>query len=149
MDTEKPAVMAEVFSILKDIPQDRSQLLVALWLVFEHYQRFRPEIVDAVSQYMNIPYAEVYGVTSFYALFHNPDGKNPLHVCTDVMCALQGADDLVKKLQALTQRSTVCVKECPCLGQCDAAPAAFFGKQVLRRATPDLIAQAIRGEDHA
>jgi NADH:ubiquinone oxidoreductase subunit E len=149
MDTEKSAVIAEVSSMLKNIPHDRSQLLVALWQVFEHYQQLRPEIIDAVSQYMDIPYAEVYGVASFYALFNNPDGKRPLHVCTDVMCALQGAEELVEKSLALTKGTAVCVKDSPCLGQCDAAPTAFFGTRVLRHATLDSIAEAIRGDDDA
>lgn len=149
MRDDKGAVFLRVQSLLCDLGQERSQLLPALWRVFDEYRYLGPEMIEAVSVSMNIPYAEVYGVASFYALFDNAGGRRPIYVCTDVMCALAGSEELLKASEDLQQGTTVSVKGAPCLGHCDAAPALFDGRATIRRATKESLAAAIRGEEHA
>lgn len=148
MSTENSLATADIAVLLQDVPRIRTQLLPALWRVFEKHQQLTPEIIGAVSQILDIPYAEVYGVASFYTLFDNPGGKNPMHVCTDVMCAIQGSGKLLKAAQGAAEGMPVSVKESPCLGQCDFAPAAFTGNQVLRNATVDSVETAIKDMRH-
>lgn len=149
MHTDESAIALRVASLLQDVPKERSQLLPALWRVFEEFWRIGPEIVEAVSATMNIPYAEVYGVASFYALFDNAEGQRPIYVCTDVMCALKGSEDLLKAGKDAAHGAPAAIKESPCLGHCDGAPAVFDGYCTLRHATRDALMAAIRGERHA
>jgi NADH:ubiquinone oxidoreductase subunit E len=149
MDLDKAALAAHVQELLSDIPRERQQLLPALWRVFEEYWHLSPELIDLIAQALEIPYAEVYGVASFYALFDNPDGKRPIYVCTDVMCALYGAEDLFKAGEDLAKAAMVRIKEAPCLGHCDGAPAVFDGQQTIRQANTKLLAEAIRGGNDA
>lgn len=149
MDHNQASVAARVAELLADLPPERHHLLPALWRVFDEYWRIGPEMIQAIADTLEIPYAEVYGVASFYALFDNPSGRRPLYVCTDVMCALQGADNLVRAGDALAESRAVVVREAPCLGHCDGAPAVFDGHRTIRYATEKSLAQAIRGEHHA
>lgn len=148
MDTQDLAITTEVAALLQGMPRDRSQLLPALWRVVDRYQELTPGVIDAVSQTLNIPYAEVYGVASFYTLFDNAPGKVPVHICTDVMCALQGAGSLQEAAEEAALGSPVAVRESACLGQCDHAPAAWIGSQVMRRATPESVRAAVKAVGH-
>jgi NADH:ubiquinone oxidoreductase subunit E len=146
MDTDRAAIAERVAALLSTVPKERSQLLPALWRVFEEYWRIGPEMLEAVSDTMNIPYAEVYGVASFYALFSNAEGKRPVYVCTDVMCALKGSEKLLQEGEEAAHGASVTVKESPCLGHCDAAPALFDGSRTVRNADRSALLAAIRGE---
>ena len=68
---------------------------------------------------LDVPPADAYGVATFYDRFVL-DEQPPLivTVCDDIVCKLNGADDLNSALgDAVVRRS-------PCLGLCDRAPAA-------------------------
>lgn len=149
MPTENAEISGRVDALLQDLPKERNQLLPALWRVFEEYWRIGPEMIEAISKTMGVPYAEVYGVASFYALFNNPEGCRPIYVCTDVMCALRGSEDLLKSAEVAAKGTMVSLKEAPCLGYCDEAPVWFDGQVTKTRVTQDALTQAIRGETHA
>ncbi len=144
MDSENGTVSDAVKVLLHDIPRERGQLLPALWRVVEQYREITPELIGAVSESLNIPYAEVYGVASFYSLFDNPGGKMPVYVCTDVMCMLQGSENLKHAAESAAENGPVTIRESACLGQCDYAPAAWSGARVLRRATPEEIVSVVK-----
>ena len=68
---------------------------------------------------LDVPPADAYGVATFYDRFVL-DEQPPfiVTVCDDIVCKLNGADDLSSALgDAVVRRS-------PCLGLCDRAPAA-------------------------
>ncbi len=144
MDNQNGTIYASVRLLLQDMPHERGQLLPALWRVVEHYREITPELIGAVSEGLSIPYAEVYGVASFYSLLDNPGGKMPIYVCTDVMCLLQGAEKLKHAAEEAAQDEPVAVRESACLGQCDYAPAAWSGKRVLRRTTAQELVTAVK-----
>ncbi|AUW95227.1 MAG: hypothetical protein C7B44_10470 [Sulfobacillus thermosulfidooxidans] len=145
MDTEG---VQEVAGLLKDLPAERGQLLPALWRVVEHYHALTPALIGAVSEVLGVAYAEVYGVASFYTLFDNIEGTTPVHICTDVMCALQGAEELKAWAEQAAAGLPITVKESACLGQCDHAPAAWIGQKILRRATPQVVQEAVKAVHH-
>lgn len=147
MDVKKSAMETTVAARLNDLVRERGQLLPALWRVMEEYRQLSPELLEAVSLFMDIPYAEVYGVASFYSLFENASGNTPMYVCTDVMCALQGAESLREATKA-NFGTKVTVHESACLGQCDYAPAVWSGSHVLRRATADDVTAAVEAITH-
>ncbi len=126
-------LLGKIAAVVGDLPKDRSQLLPTLWRLADHFGYLSPSLLDAMSEVMQIPYAEIYGVASFYALLPWDPGESvTVHVCTDVMCSLKNASELPAAFQ---DREGVIVKESPCLGQCDHAPAALVGSRVVRNAT--------------
>jgi NADH-quinone oxidoreductase subunit F len=66
------------------------------------------------SKRLDVPPADAYGVASFYALIALEERPaEVLHVCTDLSCALAGADPPLGSHPS------------PCLGLCERAPAAL------------------------
>jgi NADH-quinone oxidoreductase subunit F len=90
--------------------------------------------VEWVAAALNMPVADVYGVTEFYEMLHTePVGNRVIRVCQDAPCALAGADVLMKETcQRLgiqpgetTPDGAYTVEPVRCLGLCDRAPAAL------------------------
>ena len=115
--------------------------------------------LNYVSQRLDIPPAEAYGVASFYGMFSlKPRPQSVAHVCDDIACMTRGAEELCDQLEhklgpeglpcmggrAMWQRSA-------CLGLCERAPAVLVAKsgtkpqeRVLAPATVDRVESLIK-----
>jgi NADH-quinone oxidoreductase subunit F len=136
----------------------RQQLLPTLHALHERTGWISPGALNYIAQRLTIPPADVYGVATFYALFSvEPRPPRLLHVCDDVVCRCAGSDALIATLTEQfgpegEARDDACWLSCPCLGQCDRAPAALLvesGQAPLEReltsvAAEDLLS-AMRG----
>jgi NADH-quinone oxidoreductase subunit F len=120
----------------------------------------------ALADRMDLPFPDVWGVATFYALFRlEPPRGVMVHVCDDVPCRLRGADMLLAALEERygpARRFTgaahgrppepegaappcpVDWETVPCLGQCEHAPAAVVAGRLCRAATLERIAAAVR-----
>ncbi|AEJ41073.1 NADH-quinone oxidoreductase subunit F 2 [Sulfobacillus acidophilus TPY] len=144
MTDPKNSSTPDVQALLADLPPERTYLLPALWRLMEHDGCLTESRLLALSQVMNIPAADVYGVASFYQLFRW-DEASPvrIHVCDDVMCRLAGSETLIARLK---DEAIGDVIPSPCLGRCDQAPAALVNWQPLPHATVDAIRAKARPE---
>jgi NADH-quinone oxidoreductase subunit F len=93
----------------------------------------RPAL-ERVAAALNLPLADVYGVTEFYDMFFTrPVGKKLIRICQDGPCALAGADALLAGVchklgiqpGETTPDGAYGVETVRCLGLCDRAPAAL------------------------
>jgi NADH-quinone oxidoreductase subunit F len=111
----------------------RDLLLPALHAVQDRMGWISKGALGYICRRLTIPPAEAYGVASFYALL-SLEERPPtvVHVCDDVACMVNGAEDLCAKLErelgsegepAPDGRATW--KRSPCLGMCELAPAAL------------------------
>lgn len=114
--------------------QGRSGLLPALHAAQGLYGWLPPEAAAEVARALNVPLADVHGVIEFYSLFYNePVGRRIERICTDVACALRGADGLLGRRCAehglrpgeTTLDGSLTIESAPCLGMCDLAPAVL------------------------
>ncbi len=113
-------------------------LLPVLWDVQTAFGHINASAVQAISHTLRIPAADIYGVISFYSLFHEqPTGKNTIHLCTDPSCGLAGADQVMDSVCTrlgihegdTTPDGEYTVLHSPCLGLCDHAPAALISRR--------------------
>jgi NADH-quinone oxidoreductase subunit E len=84
------------------------------------------------------PYAEVYGVATFYAQFHMaPRGKLIVKICTGTACHVAGAPDIVRAISdelnlavgATSDDARFTIEAVACVGCCGLAPVAVVGDQ--------------------
>ncbi|MFM8944058.1 MAG: NAD(P)H-dependent oxidoreductase subunit E [Actinomycetota bacterium] len=99
-----------------------------------------------VATRLTVPPAEVFGVTSFYALLSTrPAAPTVLHVCDDVACAPHGAEELCAAAEVTLGppggEGPVAWRRSPCLGLCERAPAVFVQRAGVG-ATDDQVAPA-------
>ncbi len=111
---------------------ERHKLLPTLHALHEHAGWISPGALNYIARRLTVPPADVYGVATFYALFSvEPRAPRVLHVCDDVVCRCAGSDALIATLEERvgpegTDVDGSCWMRCPCLGQCDRAPAALL-----------------------
>jgi NADH-quinone oxidoreductase subunit F len=82
--------------------------------------------LNYVSQRLDVPPAEAYGVASFYgmlALEERP--ARVVHVCDDLACRLNGGREVAERFAAAGGEGERWVRS-NCLGLCERAPAALF-----------------------
>ena len=110
--------------------------------------------VERIAAALDMPQAEVYGVTEFYDLFHTePVGRKVIRVCQDAPCAVAGADALLAGLcrhlgmepGETTPDGRYTVEPVRCLGLCDRAPAALVNKIRYAPARPDAAGAMLMG----
>ena len=90
------------------------------------------ELTEAVADYLDLPPVWAHEVVSFYSMFFtSPVGRHKVHICTNISCWLNGAEDMVehaeKKLGVGLGGTTedgriTLVKEEECLAGCCGAP---------------------------
>ena len=108
-----------------------------------------------VARTLDLPYAHVYGVATFYTMFRRePGGAQTIRMCTNISCMLRGGYDV---LAAFEQRlglkkgesnAKFTLVEEECIAACDKAPCAVVGTKYLYDITPaqvgDIIAELER-----
>lgn len=114
----------------------REALLPILWEIQRAFGYIDGDAVQQISATLRIPAADIYGVISFYSLFHDsPTGETIIRVCRDPSCGLAGADHLVEQIGAeleidphsqMSHDGRFMLLETTCLGQCDLAPASLI-----------------------
>jgi NADH-quinone oxidoreductase subunit F len=113
----------------------RHLLLPALWALQERVGWISPGGLNELCRRLTIPPADAYGVATFYAMLAvEPRPRRVVHVCEDVACRCNGSEDLIAQLEErfgpegeLSADGSTTWYRCPCLGQCDRAPAALVG----------------------
>ena len=91
----------------------------------------RTSALSEIGEILDIQETEVASLVGFYTLFHDHEaGTYRIQVCTDLCCALRGAEEFLAKLcEALeikpgetTSDGLVTIEEVKCLAACDKAP---------------------------
>ena len=130
-------------------PTTEALLLPALHLAQRHYDGWLPEAaIEAVADHLELAPARVYGVVTFYDLFHQrPVGGHRVRVCTNLSCALRGANEIlatVKDELAVEEDEVTADGKCSfvrfeCLGACEQAPVMMVGDEYHGHLTPDKV----------
>jgi NADH-quinone oxidoreductase subunit E len=126
--------------------QKQSAVMAALTIAQDEKGWLATETMDFVAHYLGMPPIAVYEVASFYTMYDlQPTGKHKLTICTNLPCALQGAniaaDHMKKKLGIgfgeTTADGRFTLKEGECMGACGDAPVVLVNnKKMLCAMTP-------------
>ena len=96
------------------------------------------EAMETISQELDLPLAEVYGVVTFYAQFHlKPRGKNIVRVCRGTACHVRGSLKIMNKFKetlAIEDNETTSdlmftLEPVACLGACGLAPVLMVNTE--------------------
>jgi NADH-quinone oxidoreductase subunit E len=123
----------DIKKILAKYPaeQKRSAVMPLLFLAQRKEGYIRSDALSEIGEILDIQETEVASLVGFYTLFHDHEaGSYRIQVCTDLCCALRGAEEFLAKLcESLnikpgetTQDGLVTIEEVKCLAACDKAP---------------------------
>ena len=94
------ALYDEIQTIAARYPQRRSAVMPALRLAQERYGWLPPDAFRDVAEALDLTPAYCKAVASFYDMFHlEPVGRHMIEVCTNVSCALVGAQQVLEAFE--------------------------------------------------
>jgi NADH-quinone oxidoreductase subunit E len=125
---ENPAdFRREVQEIAALYPDTKSAVLPALRLAQERHGYLSREAFEDVGRALDLTPAYCRAIASFYDLFHlQPVGRHLVEVCTNISCALVGAQQVVEAFEAelgvrpgeTTDDGEVTLRTVECAGGC-------------------------------
>ena len=118
----------EIRAVAAQYPVARSAILPALRIAQErHGGWLPPEAFEEVGEALDLTPAYCKAVASFYDMFHvEPVGRHLVEICTNVSCALVGAQQVVEAFEEelgvrpgeTTEDGAVTLRTIECAGGC-------------------------------
>lgn len=148
----------EIEAILAKYPDKRSAVLPLCYLAQQVHGHMSADAIRQVAEVLDLDPTQVRGIVGFYSLLHEkPAGKHIIQICTDLPCALRGADELVehacKKLGVqpgeTTQDGLFTLETVMCIAACDKAPAAQIDLHYYENLDPKTFDQIVEQLRHA
>jgi len=111
--------------------QKQSAVIAALAIAQAELGWISKDVMEDVARYLEMPAIAVYEVASFYAMYNvQPVGRCKITICTNLPCALSGANRAAQHLQQrlgigfneTTPDGAFTLKEGECMGACGDAP---------------------------
>jgi NADH-quinone oxidoreductase subunit E len=143
----------ELNEILKKYPDKRSAVLPALYLAQREKNWLDDDDIAAVAEALEVSVTHVHSIIGFYTLFRKrPTGKYIIQICTDLPCALRGAEDFYKRLcerlglgpeGGATEDGLFTVEEVVCIAACDKAPCLQINLEYYENLTDEQIDEVI------
>lgn len=123
----------EVKQILAKYPPEhkRSAVMPLLYLAQREEGYVTKDAMKDIASLLDITETDVASIIGFYTLYHDQKaGRYRMQVCTDLPCALRGADEFLNnlcgnlgiKVGETTPDGLVTLEEVMCLAACDRAP---------------------------
>lgn len=123
----------EVEKILAKYPPEhkRSAVMPLLYMAMREEGYVTKADKADIAELLDMTTTEIAGIIGFYSLFHDEKaGQYRLQVCTDIGCALRGADQYLAELSEklgvkpgeTTEDGFITLEEVKCLAACDKAP---------------------------
>ena len=140
MSVLSPESLAKIDQALAKYPPNQKQSAVMAALVIAQDEKgwLSTETMDFVAHYLGMAPIAVYEVASFYTMYDlKPTGKYKLTICTNLPCALQGANVAAQHLKhklgigfnETTADGRFTLKEGECMGACGDAPVVLVNNK--------------------
>ena len=147
-----------VQAIAAHYPVKRSAIMPALHLAQQRYGWLPPEALEEVADALDLTPAYCQAVASFYDMYHlEPVGRHMIEVCTNVSCALVGAQQVLEAFEEelgvkagdTTEDGAFTLRTIECLGGCGwgtvVAVDHRYREPVKAEDVPEIVAE-IRGQ---
>lgn len=124
-------IKSEIQKLMTRYPEPRSAVMPALHLVQRELGWLPDEAIQDIADVIGMSKTEVNSVATFYTMYaREPRGKHTIMFCTDLPCALNGADAMLEHLEhklgckagQTSPDGKITLQEAKCLGGCHRAP---------------------------
>ena len=133
---EAVSQIKEICSRYKNEP---SPLMLVLADVQKEYGYIPLEVQEVISNELNIPVSDIYGVVTFYSFFSlKPKGRYVIGVCIGTACYVKGGQNVLDKFSELlkikigqtSEDGLFTLDGLRCIGACGIAPAISINGKV-------------------
>ncbi len=111
------------------------------------------EVQKMISEGLDVPLAEIYGIVTFYAQFSlNPKGKYQIGVCLGTACYVKGSGDILEEVKKYlnievgdcTPDGKFSLDATRCIGACGLAPVVTVNEDVYGRLNKGEIVEILK-----
>ena len=137
---------------MKQFKYEKDSLLEVLNAAQEVFGYLSKDLLIYISNQLNVPMSQVYGVATFYHLFtFEPQGEHNCIICKGTACHVKGADRIIQALSEefeipageTTPDGLLSLTIARCLGTCGLAPVIVFDGQVYGKETPEAVTKRV------
>ncbi len=145
---------AKFDAVVKRYPVKRSAILPTLYLAQEQEGYLTRDAIEYVAKLLELTPAQVHDTATYYSMFHfKPVGKTHIEICTNLSCALSGADEMIAKTcerlgvreGEMTADGRFTVSRVECLAACGGAVAVQVNGEWIENTTEDDISKILSG----
>ena len=151
----RPEAVAEIRRIRKRYPRSRSAVMDALRIAqAEHGGWLPPEAFREVADALDVTPAYCHSIASFYDMYHlDPVGEHLVEVCTNLSCALVGAQAVLDAFASelgvrpgeTTEDGGFTLRAVECAGGCGRAPVVVVDHVYHEPVRPEDVAGLVEG----
>ncbi len=136
--------LASISALKAKYPEPKAAIMPVLWMAQKKWGWLSEDVMKQVASVMDLPYAHVLGVASFYTMyFKKPMGRHHVQVCTNVSCMLRGGEQLYNHARQrlgighnqATSDGMFSLEEVECMGACGGAPMIAINEIFYENAT--------------
>jgi NADH-quinone oxidoreductase subunit E len=144
---------SKVDKIIASHSCEKSALIAILQEIEELYGYLPAWTLKHVSEKLDVPLIQVYGVASFYDAFHlTPRGKHLIRVCLGTACHVRGGQKVIEELERklnikvgeTTKDLKFTLERVNCLGCCALGPIVMIGEKYYGHMSPAKVAPLIK-----
>ena len=144
----KDAKWKNVQAVMRSNGYSRDALIETLHAVQKEFGYLDDASLRYVAASLRVPLSKVYGVSTFYHLFHlEPFGRHTCVICTGTACYLKGIPQLLDKIKELyglapgesAPDGWLTLGDTRCVGACGVAPVAVFDDETVGKVSPESI----------
>ena len=119
----------------------------------EAYGYIPESAIDHISEVVEIPAAEIYGVITFYSQFRlKPMGKNIIKICDGTACHVNASTGILRALvdelqignDETTEDGLFTLQKVACLGCCSLSPVMMINEDTFGRLTPKKVKELLK-----
>jgi len=134
----------QLLRVIQESGGAKSMIITVLQNAQEIYGYLPIEVQKIISEKMDVPLEEIYGIVTFYAQFSlNPLGRHKIMCCLGTACYVKGMGDILEKFTEklgiqpgeTTPDGKYSLEACRCIGACGLAPVLTVGEDVHAKLT--------------
>ena len=144
---------ANIDKILKKHDYKKSSLISILQDIQAVNRWIPPEILKYVSEKLNVPLIDVYGLTTFYKSFYlKPRGKHIITVCSGTACHVRGGPKVLREIESqlnidvdeTTPDKNFTLETVRCLGACALGPLMVVDRKYYGQMNTKKVASTLK-----
>jgi NADH:ubiquinone oxidoreductase subunit E len=131
-------------------PTKQPVVMAALHLAQKEHGHLSDDALRLVARTLDLPYAHVYGVATFYTMYRRePGGRQTIRMCTNISCMLRDGYAVLEAferklgLKAGESNAEFTLVEEECIAACAIAPCAVVGTEYVLDIVPDQVGSIV------
>lgn len=128
---ENKEKIEEFKGFIQENKEKKGALIPVLQEAQDKFGYLAKEIMEMISEDLDVPLSEIYGVATFYSQFSFvPRGENNISVCLGTACYVKGVEKVLEEIEEIldiesggtTKDLKFSITPTRCIGECGIAP---------------------------